>query len=142
MLHRLRNRRQGKIGHMAVKFVISKVYNRMEWEFLRKIMLKIGFDERWVHLAMQCVSTTSYLVLLNGEPQGLISPSKGIKQGNPLSPYPFLFCVEGLSSLLRKAVETQQVKRLMSCHDGVNISHLLFADDSLLFCQAIPTECD
>ena len=62
-----------------MKFVIGKAYNRMEWEFLRKIMLKVGFDERWVHLAMQCVSTTSYLVLLNGEPQGLISPSKGIK---------------------------------------------------------------
>ena len=52
-------------------------------------MLKMGFDERWVHLAMQCVSTASYSVLLNGEPHGLISPSKRIKQGDPLSPYLF-----------------------------------------------------
>ena len=89
MLHMLRNRRQGKIGHMAMKLDFSKAYNCVEWEFLCKIMLKMGFDERWVHLAMQCVSTASYSVLLNGEPHGLISPSKRIKQGDPLSSYLF-----------------------------------------------------
>ena len=55
MLHRLQNRRQGKIGHMAVKLDISKVYDCVEWEFLWKIMLKMGLSDRWVNLAMQCV---------------------------------------------------------------------------------------
>lgn len=91
---------------MTAKLDISKAYDRVEWEFLRKIMKKLGFNDRWIHLAMQCVSIVSYSMLLNGEPHGLILPSRGIKQNDPLSPYLFLFCVEGLSALLRKAADT------------------------------------
>lgn len=94
-----------------------------------------------VHWAMQCVSIVSYSVLLNREPHDLISPSHGIKQSDHLSPYLFLFCTEGLSALLPKAVDTQQIKGLWSHRNGVSISHLLFADDSLLFFQALPLEC-
>ena len=53
---------------MAVKLDISKAYDRVEWEFLHKIMLKLGFTERWVNLVMWCVSSASYIVLLNGDP--------------------------------------------------------------------------
>ena len=66
---------------MAIKLDISKAYDRVEWDFLRKIMLKLGFDDRWVHLAMETVHTAMYSVLINGEPKGYISPSDGIKQG-------------------------------------------------------------
>ena len=52
MLHRLRNKRKGKIGHMAVKLIISKVYDRVEWEFLLKIMVKLGLAKKWVNLAV------------------------------------------------------------------------------------------
>ena len=55
MLHRMRNRRKGKTGHMAVKLDISKAYDRVEWEFLRRIMMKIGLPEQWVNLAMETV---------------------------------------------------------------------------------------
>ena len=109
MLHRLRNRRQGKVGHMAIKLDISKAYDQVEWEFLWNIMLKMGFSAIWVDLAMQGVSSSSYSVLINGEPHDFISPSRGIKQGDPLSPYMFLFCVDNLSTLLRKAIEAKQV---------------------------------
>ena len=142
MLHRMRNRRKGKTGHMAVKLDISKAYDRVEWEFLRKIMVKLGLAEKWVNLAMQCVSSATYTVLLNGEPRGFISPARGIRQGDPLSPYLFLFCVEGLSALIRRATDSQQLQGLRSCRGGVSISHLLFADDSLLFCPATPTDCN
>ena len=73
------HRRQGKIGHMAVKLDISKTYDRVEWEFLHKIMLKLGFTKRWVNLVMWCVSTANYIVLINGEPRGFISPTPDIK---------------------------------------------------------------
>lgn len=116
MLHRLRNRRHGKIGHMAVK--LDKAYDQVEWEFLHKIMLKLGFTERWVNLVMRCASTASYTVLINGEPRGFISPTRSIKQGDPLSLYLFLFCVEGLSGLIRKAIESQQLHGVLSCHLG------------------------
>ena len=55
---------------MAIKLDISKAYDRVEWDFLRKIMLKLGFDDRWVHLAMETVHTAMYSVLINGEPKG------------------------------------------------------------------------
>ena len=80
LLHSMRNQKRGRMGQMAVKLDISKAYNRVEWEFLRQIMLKLGFAPKWVHLAMETLTTTSYSVLINGEPRGFITPSRGIKQ--------------------------------------------------------------
>ena len=79
LLHRMRNRRRGRMGQMAVKLDISKAYNKVEWEFLRQIMLKLGFAPRWVHLAMETLTTASYSVLINGEPRGFITPSRRYK---------------------------------------------------------------
>lgn len=79
---------------------------------------------------MVTVTTATYSVLINGEPRGFITPSKGIKQGDPLSPYLFLLCAEGLPALLRKVEENHALKGIMSSQQGVHISHMLFADDS------------
>ena len=91
---------------MAVKLDVSKAYDRVEWGFLRGIMLKLGLDYRRVNLAMETITTASYSILINGEPKGFITPSRGIKQGDPLSPYLYLLCAKGLSTLLRKAEES------------------------------------
>ena len=70
ILHKMRNKRKGKVGHMVIKLDISKAYDRVEWSFLQGIMQKLGFDQRWVKLAMETVTTASYSFFINGEPKG------------------------------------------------------------------------
>ncbi|XP_062149886.1 uncharacterized mitochondrial protein AtMg01250-like [Alnus glutinosa] len=82
------------------------------------------------------LKSVSYLVMVNGVPYGKIHPSRGLRQGDPLSPYLFLIVVEGLSSLLSKAVMENRLTGVPISAGGYKLSHLLFADDSLLFCRA------
>ena len=85
---------------------------------------------------MECVKSVTYSILVNGEPKGHIIPTRGIRQGDPLSPYLFLLCSEGLNGLIKHAMDRKLTEGVSLCRNGPKISHLLFADDSLLFCQA------
>lgn len=66
---------------MVLKLDMSQAYDRVEWVFLERIMLALGFDRRWVSLTMKCVSTVTYSVFINREPKGSFSPSRGLRQG-------------------------------------------------------------
>ena len=99
------------------------------------------FHAKWVQLIMACITTAHFSVLVNGKPTGYILPSRGLRQGDPLSPYLFLFCAEGLTALLRMAKTDGIIRGVAASRGGPCISHLLFADDSLLFCCASVEEC-
>ena len=135
-LHTMHGRKKGKKGSLALKLDINKAYDRVEWAFLKSIMVKMGFPKIWIERVMCCVSTFSFSVKINGKTYGNIIPSRGLRQGDPLSPYMFLLCAEGFTSLLAKAEMENQIHGVSICRRAPSITHLLFADDSLLFCQA------
>ena len=105
-------------------------------------MSKLGFDEKWKKLLMQCVTSITYSVRVNRKPRGHITPTFGIQQEDSLSPYLFLLCTEGLSSLIKKAVDDGVMEGLVVCRGGPRLSHLFFADNSLIFCKASLEECN
>ena len=89
---------------------------------------------------MLCVETVDYTVLVNGAPVGPLIPGRGIRQGDPLSPYLFILCVEGLSALIGDAERRGVITGTRICTSAPSISHLLFADDCFLFFRSCEQE--
>lgn len=98
--HAIKKKTHGSNGLCAVKLDMNKAYDRVEWGFLEKIMLQMGFHAQWVELIMECVSSVTYRVRFNNTETDEFSPTRGLRQGDPISPYLFLLCSEGLSSML------------------------------------------
>jgi hypothetical protein len=97
---------------------------------------KLGFEDRWIKLVMTCVCSITYSVVINENLVGFFQPTRGIRQGDLISPHLFLFCVEAFSSLLYKAVNFGVISRVPTFPKGPRLSHILFANDSLLFYKA------
>ena len=99
-------------------------------------MERLGFDNKWISLISCCIRTISFSIMVNGEPHGLIHPSRGLYQGDPLSPSLFLLYVEGLHALIQQVENSGKLHGVSLCRKAPKVSHFFFANDSLLFCQA------
>ena len=95
-----------------------------------------GFWQQMDHLDHELYCHCHILLHHNGEHRGFVTPKRGIRQGDPLSPYLFLLCSEGMSNLLKKAEESKKITGMKISRRGPSITHLFFADDSLIFCKA------
>lgn len=126
VMHYLKRKKRGKEGFMTLKLDMTKAYDRIEWAYLRAMLQKLGFHEWWVHLIMQCVCSVNYTVVHGLKEMGPITPTRGIRQGGPLSPYLFILCAEGLSALIRKYEQEGLIHGIKICRGAHLITHMLF----------------
>lgn len=136
----MKTNKSQNLSSFALKLDMSKAYDRVEWSFLVNIMNRLGFHASFTSLIFRCVSTVSYSVMVNGKLSNSFEPTRGLRQGDPLSPYLFLMCVEGLSAMLTSAETQDNLHGARTCKRGPPISHLFFADDSLIFGKASMAE--
>ncbi|KAL6141214.1 hypothetical protein ACLB2K_059504 [Fragaria x ananassa] len=115
---------------------MSKAYDRVEWKFVEAMMIQLGFGRRWITWIMRCVKTVTYSFVINGEPVGNLIPSRGLRQGDAISPYLFLLCAEYLSRLLVMAEQQRQIEGIRICSEAPPITHPFFADNSFIFIRA------
>ena len=121
------------------KLDIEKAYDHIRWDFLLQTLERMGFGSKWIRWINWCISTASFSVMFNGSPTGFFWSSRGLRQGDPLSPYLFVIGMEVLSCLLKRAMEGNFISGCrLGGRDGgeMVISHLLYADDTIIFCEA------
>ncbi|CAN1334272.1 LINE-1 retrotransposable element ORF2 protein [Linum perenne] len=127
---------------MALKIDMEKAYDRVEWPFLFAVMRGLGFAAPWVTLIQECLTSATMDILVNGDPKGFFSPTRGLRQGDPLSPLLFAICSEGLSRLLISATTSGVLYGIRINQRRPFISHLMFADDTILFLRVSDSYID
>lgn len=120
---------------------MSKAYDRVEWGFLEAIMIRMGFALPWVSLLMRCVTSVSYSIRINQNLFGELHPHRGLRQGDPLSPFLFAISAQGFSAIINRAATTNLFRGVKIAHNCPTVSHLFFADASLIFFRATRHDC-
>lgn len=112
---------------------MNKAYDRVDWKFLKAILNTMNFSENWVNWILECVTTVRYTLLINGNLSQSVTLKKGLRQGDPISPFLFLMYANILSLALMKVENQKRIKGVQIGRHGIPITHLFFADNALLF---------
>ena len=121
---------------MAIKIDFEKAYDRIRWSFIRDTLIKMPLPLPLVEVICDCISNCSISVLWNGVPTEAFKPTRGIRSGDPFSPYLFVICMERLAHVIEAAVLEKRWKSVIASRGGPSISNLMFADDLVLFAEA------
>lgn len=127
---------------MVVKIDHERAYDRLEWSFVRMVLNHFGFPFNIINLIMSCISNTSTAILFNGNKLDSFQPSRGIRQGDPISLYIFLLCIEFLGAQIHSMCENNRWDKIKASKNGPSFSHVFFADDLMLFAKANAKNCE
>ncbi|KAJ0895798.1 putative RNA-directed DNA polymerase [Helianthus annuus] len=123
--------KKSKKRGMILKVDIEKAYDSLNWVFLRSIMGQMGFPSKWLDWVMETVTTAKASVLVNGSPTQEFVCHRGLRQGDPLSPFLFVMAMEALTRVVKKAVSTGLIHGIQCTSKGPMLSHFLYADDAI-----------
>ena len=135
--HAMKRKTNGRNNSFALKLDMSKAYDRAEWSFLERVMLRIGFRGSWVQRIMSCITSVSFSFKINDKIQGNVIPTRGLRQRDLISPYLSILCADAFSTLISKGIDQRCIHGVRVCRGAPPLSHLFFfADDSILFAKA------
>ena len=134
-------RTKGKRGYMAIKIDLEKAYDKIEWGFIREMSINFNFPNRLSDLILSCVTLVSTSLLFNGGSLVPFKPSRGIQQGDPISPYLFILCMEYLGRLIEEKCQSKLWHPVKASRSRPSFSHLFFANDLILFARANSGSC-
>lgn len=120
----------------AAKLDLAKAYDRVAWPFIQKVLAKMNFPPVFIDVIMECISSVSYSLLLNGHCVESFRPARGLRQGDPLSPYIFIIAMNTLSFAFHLAEFNGELEGIQFARRGPRITHLMYADDIVLFFKA------
>ncbi|GJR87106.1 RNA-directed DNA polymerase, eukaryota, reverse transcriptase zinc-binding domain protein [Tanacetum coccineum] len=127
--------RKHKFKRVAFKMDLQKAYDTINWGFLKVVLEQFGFPRKMVEWIMVCVSTTKFSININGEREGYFSGGRGLRQGDPMSPYLFILVIEVFSIIMGRNISRNKDFKYHHGCKNLQITHLCFADDLLVFCH-------
>ncbi|KAL4384698.1 hypothetical protein GQ457_15G025740 [Hibiscus cannabinus] len=132
VIHTLKSEKSNR-GGVVLKLDFSKAYDCVRWDFLLMVLVKMGFGESWCTWIYECVSSAKVSILINGSPTKEFLMKKGLRQGDPISPFLFITVTEVLHLIIIKASENGLIEGIDSLLPQASLTHLQFADDTILF---------
>lgn len=131
------NNLKGKNGLFSIKVDQEKAYDKMNWKFVEKVIIELSIPQKLRYIIMSSISSVRMRTTWNGHKGDYFNLKKGLKQGDPISPYLFVLCIDRLYHMIMDVVDNKEWECTKVGRKGPKVSHMMFADDLLLFGKAI-----
>ena len=120
---------------VALKIDIQKAYDTVNWRFLEECLIQFGFHGTMVRWIMKCITSAQYSVNVNGEKHGYFIGARGLRQGDPISPYLFTLVLEVFTLMMERRIKMHPEFKFHKSSKKIRLTHLCFADGLLVFCN-------